>query len=221
MLAPVHRLKKAEIVQLARGRCKHGHSFLAHYNCWVDEHPEAQEKIGFLDIESTNLKADFGIILSWCLVPMNGDVIMERSITAKELKTVLDRNVVEAAIKTISQFDRIVGHYSTRFDLPFLRSRALANKLDFPKYGQIKTADTWLMAKYKLKISSNRLENVARFLFGETEKTRIDSLHWTRALMGNKEALDYILDHCRRDVRDLKRVYLSLMDFSRRADNSI
>jgi hypothetical protein len=38
---------------------------------------------------------------------------------------------------------------------------------------------------------------------GKTEKTPIESNYWIGALMGQKKALDYILDHCMRDVRVL------------------
>ena len=60
MIAPVHRLKKIEIVWLAKHKCKHGHTYLEHYNCYLKEMPDGriQEKVGFLDIETTGLDAE-------------------------------------------------------------------------------------------------------------------------------------------------------------------
>ena len=81
--------------------------------------------------------------------------------------------------------------------------------------------DTYYMARRLLAISSRRLANVCNHLFGETNKTRIDSRHWILALQGDKDALDYIVDHCRKDVIDLQRVYQRLEVYTKDTDRSI
>lgn len=222
MLAPVHRLKLLEIRKLAAWRCKeHSHSGLVHYSCWLKENVSSQERIGFFDIEASNLTADWGIMLCYCIKPLGGGEIISRTVTAKELRTVLDQEVVRQAIKDVSQFDRLITHYGTKFDLPFLRSRALKNNLDFPFFGSIKHSDTYYMARNRLRLSSNRLENVCRFLYGETNKDHILPHYWIKALQGDTESLGYITSHCEKDVIDLERIWLKLVDFVQRQDRSI
>ena len=67
MSVPLHRLKKQELVWLATHRCRHRHLYIEHYNCYLKEHPD-REKIGFLDIESSNLDGDYGIMLSYWIL---------------------------------------------------------------------------------------------------------------------------------------------------------
>jgi uncharacterized protein YprB with RNaseH-like and TPR domain len=207
---------------LEEHRCKHRSSYLLHYNCYLAEQPgnAIPERIGFLDIESSNLKADFGICLAWCIKPSDSKKIISRSITPTELKTCLDRNVVRDCITEMLKFDRIVGHYSSKFDIPFLRSRALFHGLDFPEYRKLWQTDTWRIARERLCISSNRLDNIARQLHIAEEKTRITPDHWIGALTGGKKHLKYILDHCKIDVLVLEKVWYALEKFANKAKTS-
>jgi uncharacterized protein YprB with RNaseH-like and TPR domain len=221
MRPPVWRMPKKEIVQLAKWRCVHGESGLSHYNCFLREHPDVQEKTGFLDIETSNLHATFGIILSYSIKERGVDNIYSRVITAHELRTCLDKNVVMQCVRDMQKFDRVITFYGTRFDLPFIRTRALALGIDFPEYGQLYHKDIYYIARNKLRLHSNRLDAVCRALFGDTTKTRIEPQHWIQALMGKKEALDYILEHNRQDVIELERVYDTLICFNTITNTSI
>jgi uncharacterized protein YprB with RNaseH-like and TPR domain len=197
-------------------RCRHGHPYLVHYNCYLKEHPERMDKIGFFDIETTNLKADFGIILCYAIKPLNTSKILQRSITKKELVTgELDANVVRSCIKDMEKFDRLIGYYSKRFDAPFIRTRAVQLGIPFPAFGSIIHEDVYFIVRHRFCLSSNRLENAARVLCGNTEKNRIESKYWIAALQGNKIALDYIQDHNRRDVRDLEKLYKKVYEFTK------
>lgn len=222
MAAPISRLTKKQINYLNKHKCKHGHTYLEHYNCYLEENPEGI-KIGFFDIETTNLKADFGIMLCYCIKEGNKNKILQRSITKQELQeeNVLDKNVVKSCIVDLLKFDKIVTHYGTNFDLPFVRSRALFWNLNFPIYGELVHKDTYYMCRSKLCISRNRLASACQHVLGKTRKTAIDSRSWILALQGNEKALKYILDHCRRDVRDLEDLYWHLEGFTMDTARSI
>lgn len=220
MPAPVHRLKKTKIVWLNRNKCRHGHNFLEHWNCFLAEHPE-EEKMGFLDIETTNLKADFGIIICYAIADDASDTVSFKSINKRDLRTCLDEKVVSQCIKDMRKYDRIIGYYSTKFDIPFLRTRAIALGLEFPEYGEIIHNDLYYTVRNKLNISSNRLDNACRTVFGETEKTRIDADRWIKALMGDEAALAYIQDHCIKDVQETKRLYHKLENYRKKTDTTI
>ncbi len=219
--APVWNMKKTDIVKLAKWRCEHSASGLEHYNCWLRANPDT-ERLGFIDIESTNLAADFGIILCYCIADNNSDTILHRVITKSDLKTCLDKNVVEQCLKDMRKFDRLVGFYSTKFDIPFIRTRAVALGIEtFPEYGEIIHNDLYYAVRNKFRLSSNRLENACRILLGSTDKTRIESKYWIKALQGDVGSLSYILDHCQRDVTDLKKLYNKLIPYRKVTGTSL
>jgi len=216
-LAPIHRLKVDQIRWLGSHRCKHGMTYLSHYNCYIAENPN-QQRIGFIDIESSNLKADFGLMLCYCIKEQGTDKIYHRTVTEKELKHVLDKNVVKQCIKDMLKFDMLIGYYSTKFDIPFIRTRAAVHKIYFPTYGTLKHKDVYYMVRNKFCLSRNRQEVACRVLLGKTEKSHIVYTHWVKALQGNKKSLTYILDHCKRDVRDLERLYNHVINYRKRID---
>ncbi|MCK4258048.1 MAG: hypothetical protein KAX49_03670 [Halanaerobiales bacterium] len=111
MIAPVSRLTKKEITWLANHRCKHGHTYLEHYNCYLEENPKGF-KMGFFDIETSGLKADFGLMYCYCIKEHGKKEIIGRTITQEELRSdELDKGVVENCIKDMSKFDVLVTHY--------------------------------------------------------------------------------------------------------------
>lgn len=218
---PVWNMPKKKIVQLAKWRCEHGETGLSHYNCYLRSNPD-KEHLGFIDIESTNLAADFGIILCYCIADADSDTIYHRVITKGDLKDCLDKRVVEQCLKDMRKFDRLVGFYSTKFDIPFIRTRAVALGIeDFPEYGEIIHNDLYYAVRNKFRLSSNRLENACRILLGNTEKTRIESKYWIKALQGDVDSLAYILDHCKKDVTDLKKLYNKLIPYRKITDTSL
>lgn len=221
MPAPVHRLTKDEIIWLATHRCRHGHTYLDHYSCYLKEHPNA-EKIGFIDIETSNLDADFGIMLCYCIKVYGKDKIYWAAISKRDITSgILDKRVVEKCIRDMQRFDRLIGFYSSRFDIPFIRTRAVFHGLEFPLYGTIKHNDVYFIIKRRFKIHRNRLEDACKTLLGRTEKTRIEPIKWIRALQGDAASIAWIVDHCKRDVRDLERLYIKVADFAQKQNRSI
>lgn len=219
-LAPVSRLSKKEIVWLSTHRCRHRHTYLEHYPCYLKENP-LKEQIGFFDIESSNLSADFGIMFCYCIKWGNKNKILHRSITKEELATCLDKKVVQQCVKDLSKFDRIVTYYGSKFDFPFVRTRAVALDVPFFNYGELIHTDLYYNVKFKFKLSSSRLENACRILLGHTDKTRINSRVWIQSLQGDPKSLDYILDHCKKDVKDLEKLYWKLESYKPKRNTSI
>jgi len=213
-------MKKSEILWMAKHRCRHYIPYLQHPNCYVKE-VGSKERLGFLDIEATNLSADFGIVICYCIADSDSDSILWKIVTKRTLSTSLDKEVVKKCIEDMRKFDRIITYYGTRMDMPFLRTRAVALGLDFPEYGEINHLDLYFLVKNKFKLSSNRLDNVCRTLFGQTKKTRLTGEYWIKALQEDKVALDYILDHCQKDVLELKKLYYKIISFKRPSDLSI
>jgi uncharacterized protein YprB with RNaseH-like and TPR domain len=218
------RMKKDEIVWMAVHSCKaHGVKYINHPACYVREEPDKQ-KTGFIDIESTQLRADWGIVLCVSILDLNSTHNFVRTITKKEVHSKdLDKNVVRDAVVEMRKYDRLIGYYASnmRFDIPFLRTRAVHHDLDFPAFGEIIMEDVFPVIKYKFKLSRNRLDNACEALLGKSEKTHWLWDHWLKAVQGDAASLKYIEEHCKIDTKVLKQLYLKIYKFSKRNSASL
>jgi len=221
------RLKKDEIVWLYTHRCKHGHRYTEHLPCYEKEKPQIEnpiyERIGHLDIEALNLKANFGICFSYAIKEDGGEII-GRSVTPKEMRSgKYDKPLLKELCNELKGFDRITVYYGGdyRYDLPFLRTRCLHYNIPFPLYKDIKVTDVYTIVKKKLCLHRNRLQTVCDF-FGIPSKAHpIDYKVWIDAFNGNKKALDYIFEHNKEDVISLEAVYRLLTPYNNRSMASV
>jgi len=214
-----NNLLKEEMLWLYQHRCKaHNRRYTEHPSCFLKEckgvfHEE--EKIGFLDIETTNLDADFGYILCWSLKELDGELI-HSSVTTKEIREYrFDERLMRDFLQAIKPYNRLVGYYSKnfRFDIPFLRTRALKWNLEFPQYRDVFFTDAFDLVKPKLKLHRNRLEVACDLLNIPSKGHRLNPEVWQRAQAGSKDALDYIQTHCDEDVLSLEAVFKRLQGF--------
>ena len=96
--------------------------------------------------------------------------------------------------------------------------------LDFPHYGELLSTDVWRIARQVLKIHSNRQEAIAQLISGKSQKTRLEPNTWLTALLNSDDgerARAYILDHCKKDVKDLEKNYEKLVVFAKKSNRSI
>ena len=226
MKVPIKRINKREVEWLALHNCRHGHDYLTHYQCYLDERPDNSpyvEKIGHLDIEASNLNADFGYMLSYA-IKEDGGKILGRALRPKEIKDGLfDRNLIEEMVTDIKKFHRVTVFYGGdhRFDLPFIRTRAMYHRVAFPLYRDVFCTDCWPIVRNKFKLHRNGLVNICELL-GIVAKTK--PMHpklWCLAQMGDQDSLDYIWEHNVEDVISLEGVYNAIKDYVPVAKRSI
>jgi len=74
----------------------------------------------------------------------------------------------------------LVGYYSTRMDLPYMRAKALHYGLEFPGVGELYHWDLYYTVRYKLGLSRNSLANACDWL-GIEGKTPIDKSVWRKS----------------------------------------
>lgn len=225
MEVPVNRLKKAEILWLANHRCRHGHSYLSHYSCYLKEMPDGSPldlKIGFFDIESFNLKANVGVLFGYCIKEYGSPQIHEDWLRGDDFKTgsIPDSRVVKRCAEDLRKFDVIVTYFGTRFDIPYVRTKCLMNDIDFPEYGEIVHLDLYYMVKSKLSLTRNSLDVACETVLGHSDKTRVEPKLWIKALYGDLKAIEYIAEHCRIDVDLTEKLYDKLIPFRKRIDRS-
>lgn len=197
----------------ATWRCEHRHTGLEHPMCWyrfLQEHMD-QIKIGYWDIETSNIDADFGWIISWAIKPRDEDRVEGYVLQKKDFKLPeADYNACLKLVEALSKYDMIVTWYGSKFDRRFAFTRVLINGLQwFPPKTKIHL-DLYYQAKRLLKLSSLRLKAVGETFesFGLTEKTAINRKVWrTISRKYDKEALAEIWDHNYRDVVLLEQIH--------------
>lgn len=201
-------------------KCVHGHNGHRHPNCY-DQHNDLKIKIGFFDIETSNLKADFGIILCYRILSEDGEML-RYTLSPEEIKSgVFDKNLVESFCKDARKFDRIVGYYSSKFDAPFIRTRAVHYNIDFPLYGEVKHTDAYLIVKHKLNLHSRRLGVVAPFFNIPAKDHPLNPTVWIKCLGGDKKSLDFVGVHCDEDVESLRQLWGKINKYARITNTSI
>jgi uncharacterized protein YprB with RNaseH-like and TPR domain len=162
------------------------------------------------DLETSNLRANFGYILcaGWkVLGEKKIHVISIADSPTFENDPTNDKWVVKEMAKVLESADVWVTHYGVRFDAPYMRTRLMGHGLK--TLPPIPHVDTWKIARYQMALNSNRLASIAGFLELD-EKTPIKGQQWVKAMAGNKRALNYVVKHCRQDVHVLEQVYLQL-----------
>lgn len=176
-----------------------------------------------LDIEATALKADRGRILCVSIKPVPPRRIPRKQASGYTYRPVTfriddprnrggkfdDKWVVQRTVEELDSYKLIVGWYSSRYDIPMLNSRALKHRIKPPDRNFRR--DLWFSARGNMNLSSNRLATVGRFLYGSSGKSFLDWDIWDKASRGDREALDYIVEHCEKDVIETEKIYLDFL----------
>jgi len=182
---------------------------LIKYDWWADK------RIAYFDIETSDLKADFGIVLTWCLKFRKEKHIYSGVITRKDIYDgVFDKKIIKELLDLLEDVDIIVTYYGTGFDIPFLRTRAERWRLDFPKFGEIYHWDLYYKVKRLFKTHRKSLGVITNFL-GINGKTEIDPAIWFKAQYGDDKSLKEILNHNEHDVIILEKLHERLEDYTK------
>jgi uncharacterized protein YprB with RNaseH-like and TPR domain len=164
-------------------------------------------------LETTNLNADYGIILcSGFKVVGEGKpwILSINDYPEYKKDCTNDKRLVKDIAHEVIKADAILTWFGTYFDLPFLNTRLLFHKLPgIPS--TIPHIDGWKTARYKLKLRNNRLNTVQDFLQLPTEKDAVKGPIWIKAISGDERALRYIINHCRKDIMVLEEAYERLL----------
>lgn len=116
-----------------------------------------------------------------------------------------DKLLLEEFIKELNKADYSIAHNGDKFDLPWIRARAMYHGLDmFPKYT---TVDTLKIARYNFRFPSNRLDDLGDYL-GVGRKIPTDRQLWVDTVCnGDLDALQEMVEYCEQDVFLLEDVY--------------
>lgn len=219
-------------------KCIHRHTIEEHPNCFAEEKINIKQaekiaketgmpwyqvpglKIGVLDIEADGLKADFSTMLTWSIKDLGGETHYDVVTKADLFSGDADKHIVESAVNKLKEYSIIIGYYSTKYDLPFIRTKALHYGLAFPEYGSLYHFDLYYTVKSKLCLSRNSLDNATNYL-GISGKTPIDKEIWRTAKYGDPVSLREVLAHNIADVEITERLYQRLIPFRKWIKSSV
>ena len=171
-------------------------------------------RIGCLDLETSNLDADYGIILCGAIKEdgvAKSHVFRIDDSPNYKAEPWNDEWVCHQISQLTQQFDIIFTWNGARFDVPFLNTRLVKHGL--PPMPRKLHKDLLYTSRYQLRLHSNRLASVQEFFETADDKTAISGTLWTRALTGDRESMDFIIDHCIRDVKVLEEIMGHLRPF--------
>jgi len=166
-------------------------------------------RIGFFDIETTNLGAMMGRVLGMSVCDEFGEKnLISKTYADFNGKSILDdAPLVEWAMKELDNYDILVSWNGKLFDKPFLNARALKG-LVVPLFPLKMHID--LMYQFKgsqSRFGSAKMDNVAKALGVQHQKTPLDFATWEKAAVGDKEALAEVMEHCEADILTMRDIF--------------
>lgn len=165
--------------------------------------------MAFFDIEATDLKGNFGRLLCFSVADVFGNVTTFRSDDPQfRGEKRRDESKLAIAIRDhLETYDVWVGWNSKLYDVPFINTRLLIWD-ERPLRADIMHIDPmWKAGQGSLTLHSRRLDAVAKTFRLDAQKTPLDPDIWQDAAEGEKEAMDYVVEHCEADVLVLRHAF--------------
>lgn len=122
-----------------------------------------------------------------------------------------DKKILEKLWVLLDEADVVIAHNGIKFDRRKINARFIKHGLNPPS--PYKTIDTLLVARKEFAFSSNRLNDISKFL-GLGQKLDSGGFSTWRACMnGDIKAWNKMVKYCQRDVKQLEKVYLKLRPY--------
>lgn len=122
-----------------------------------------------------------------------------------------DKKMLESFIEVLNKADEIVAHNGDRFDIKWIRTRALFHKI--PMKAKYRSLDTLKKAKSNFNFPNNRLDTIAQFL-GVGAKVEHDGMKmWDAVQDGDKDYLNEMVKYCDGDIVVLEDVYFEMQPY--------
>src|SRR5436309_14238438 len=165
-------------------------------------------KIVILDIETTSLEGDAGVLVGVGLMSDAG-----RGEYLEARRTNEEKALLSKLSKRLESFDVLVTWNGRSFDIPFLTTRLMLHRLDprsILRQSHIHLAD---VVKSRLRLTFTYLDHVCDFCQIDRKNCPmgLDVPHlYVLAVEGDRKALLSIREHCLGDLRATRQVFLKL-----------
>src|SRR3989442_4118255 len=155
-------------------------------------------KVAILDIETTSLEADAGVLVGAGLMSEAG-----RGEYLEAKRTSEEKSLLSKLAKRLESYDVIVTWNGRSFDIPFLTTRLMKHGLDPRPLLRKPHIDLADVVKSRLRLTFTYLDHVCDFFQVDRKKGAmgLDVPHlYVRALEGDRRASLSIRDHCLDDL---------------------
>jgi len=162
-------------------------------------------RVCFFDIETSNLKSNFAIMLTAAIKPLGEEPIL----FTKKKHGNNDKKLCKAVKDELEKYDIIIGYYHIPFDMRFLNSRLM--HWGYPAVKPLHHIDCYRIAKKLFNTHSRRLEAITEFLHIKG-KSRIEPEVWMdAAYSGDRKAINKIAIHNEFDVIILEDLFMNYL----------
>ena len=129
-----------------------------------------------------------------------------------------DKKMLKDFVKQLEKADEAIAHNGDRFDIKWLRTRALFHGIDMSH--TYNTIDTLKWAKSSFNFNSNKLDYIAQFL-GVGKKLETGGLDLWKKVCLEKcgKSLEQMVNYCKQDVVILEKVFQKLNQYSKPKTN--
>jgi len=191
----------------------------------VDEDSDKEFRRMFFDIETSyNVIADFSCGYNKSIGPHQ--ILRERGIICicwkwegedkvhylKWDDNQCDKNMLIEFTKELEKADEAIGHNGDKFDLRWLRGRAIIHQVPFPTY--VKSLDTLKKVRSAGYFNSNKLDYLAKILLGYGKVDTGGFQLWVDICEKKcKTAMHKMITYCKNDVVILEEVFEKLSPY--------
>lgn len=128
--------------------------------------------------------------------------------------------LVKFASDLFQKADHLVAHYGDKFDRRYMNAKLMQYKLPvIPPPPIINQTDTCKLARQHLKLSANRLDNIARFFGTPMKRSKNWPDDWLKMTAGDRAAYKRVKHYCIGDIITLEDVFNKLRCFSKNIPN--
>lgn len=121
-----------------------------------------------------------------------------------------DKQMLEQFLVVLGKSDEVVAHNGDRFDIKWLRTRCYFHEI--PMFPDYKSFDTLKKARSKFNFNSNKLDYISKFS-GSDGKISTNYKLWIDVMGGDDEALNQMVEYCKKDVLELEKVFLKMNNY--------
>ena len=165
-------------------------------------------RISFLDLETSSLEADAGIIVGVGLMSETG-----KSEYLEVRRTADEKAILSKLLKRLESIDVIVTWSGRGFDIPYLTTRLLKHSTDPRPVLSKLHLDLNEVVRSRLRLTFTYLDHVCDFFGIKRDRgpMGLEVPHlFVKALEGDETSLRTIRDHCLDDLRVTREVFLKL-----------
>jgi uncharacterized protein YprB with RNaseH-like and TPR domain len=169
--------------------------------------------IAVFDLETTDLKADFGRLLCGSVLSYPSNVMSSFRIDEHNAGSIAKDGPLAVAIRDeIEKHHISAGYYSKGFDISFLNTRLMVNG-ERKMTPMLHIDPIWFYRGWRgANFRSSKMKVVAKVLGLEETKMDVPDEVWIDARHGDKASLDILVDRCESDVRITMDIIVHALD---------